>query len=290
MWKLQWQKNFRKIYVICALFLGLIGILIGISLLDINLELTLEIFLKLLQNESFFYEILEGLISLCLFCHIYYNYEQNDESNYSTTYVMAKGEGKEPISDNSTNKNELIATSTDNSASSSSVNNIEEKKKSHSVEEANLEPRKNKGKRKADWDSIHSDNPLLNVIESDETKKQIDYDYNYAKKLQEEYWSNKEQLREQDYLSEKTQSSDSDDSEIIDTNTINSEDDQEMVEKKLALQQLDLKLQQEKKDRDLAMELQEEQNKIEKLQVEDKQIQKSESSKTAIKRGEGKGI
>lgn len=42
---------------------------------------------------------------------------------------------------------------------------------------------------------------------------------------------------------------------VIDTNTINSDDDEELVEKKLALQELDRKLQQEARDREMAMKL-----------------------------------
>lgn len=42
---------------------------------------------------------------------------------------------------------------------------------------------------------------------------------------------------------------------VIDTNTINSEDDEELVEKKLALQELDRKLQQEARDREMAIKL-----------------------------------
>lgn len=47
---------------------------------------------------------------------------------------------------------------------------------------------------------------------------------------------------------------------IIDTNTINSDDEQPVIEKKLALQELDLKLQQEARDQDIANELQNELN------------------------------
>lgn len=56
---------------------------------------------------------------------------------------------------------------------------------------------------------------------------------------------------------------------LVDTNTINSDDDEEMVEKKLALQELDRKLQQEARDREIAIKLQEDLSLNEKVDTRD---------------------
>lgn len=61
------------------------------------------------------------------------------------------------------------------------------------------------------------------------------------------------------------------DSEIVETNTINSNDDEQMKQKKLDLQELDRKLKQEKIDRDLAVKLQEDEDRKEMEEVERKQ-------------------
>lgn len=104
--------------------------------------------------------------------------------------------------------------------------------------------------------------------DDDLKKEQIKYDLEYAKLLQEQenksfsYYKDKNQhspTQEENEISLSDTYSDSD-SEIVETNTVNSEDSEGTVQKKLRLQQLDLQLQQEKRDRDLAEILQSEED------------------------------
>lgn len=110
--------------------------------------------------------------------------------------------------------------------------------------------------------------------EEQDKLNQIRNDEKLAKLLEEKEEKSRNSIyfyKDKDQYDEEKQSDSDTDSEIVETNTVNSDDDEETVQKKLRLQELDRQLQLEKIDRDLALKLQYEEDSKHQAELDEKE-------------------